>query len=130
MDGIVDWYLVGVAAGLGVVAGAALVLVLGGRAGWTLGVPALLLALVGGVVIAVLAAIWGGVALAGGAALALLSLRRLSREALPAAILGAAALAALPALGYVEALAAPLLGRRLGRRAGSRYAGLRILAKD
>jgi hypothetical protein len=130
MDGIVDWYLVGVAAGLGVVAGAALVFVLGGRAGWLLGSSALLLAVAGGVVIAAAAVIWAAVALAGGAALGLVSLRRLSREALPAAILGAAALAAVPALGYVEAIAAPLLGRRLGRRAGSRYAGLRILAKD
>jgi hypothetical protein len=49
---------------------------------------------------------------------------------LPAAVLGAAALAVVPALGYVEAVAAPLLGQRLSRRADSRYAGLRILAKD
>jgi hypothetical protein len=41
-----------------------------------------------------------------------------------------AALAFVPALGYLEALALPLLAARLRARAGGRYAGLRILAKD
>jgi hypothetical protein len=130
MDGIVDWYLVGVAAGLGVAAGAALVLLLKGRAGWLLGGCALVLAVAGGAAIAVTAAVWAAVALAGAAFFALVALRPLTPEALPAAILAAAGLAVVPALGYVEAVAAPVLGRRLGRRAGSRYAGLRILAKD
>jgi len=46
------------------------------------------------------------------------------------AALGVAALAWVPALGYVEALALPALAARLRRRAPERYAGLRTLAKD
>jgi hypothetical protein len=48
-------------------------------------------------------------------------------------LLGAAVVAALafvPVVGYVEALAVPALGLRLRRRAGKRYAGLRTLARD
>ena len=41
-----------------------------------------------------------------------------------------AALAFVPGLGYVEALAAPALAARLRRRAPERYAGLRTLARD
>jgi hypothetical protein len=41
-----------------------------------------------------------------------------------------AALAFVPGLGYVEALALPALGMRLRRRAGKRHAGLRTLARD
>ena len=80
--------------------------------------------------IALLAVVWAAVALAGGAAIAAASVRKLAAEALPAAALGAALVALVPLLGYVEAVAAPFLGRRLGRRAGSRYAGLRVLAKE
>jgi hypothetical protein len=48
-------------------------------------------------------------------------------------VLGAAIVAALafvPVVGYVEALALPALGLRIRRRAGKRYAGLRTLARD
>jgi hypothetical protein len=41
-----------------------------------------------------------------------------------------AALAFVPGLGYLEAVALPALAGRLRARAGGRYAGLRILAKD
>ena len=41
-----------------------------------------------------------------------------------------AALAFVPVVGYLEALALPALGMRLRRRAGKRYAGLRTLARD
>jgi hypothetical protein len=41
-----------------------------------------------------------------------------------------AAIGFVPGLGYAEAVAAPALALRLHRRAGRRYAGLRILAKD
>jgi hypothetical protein len=58
------------------------------------------------------------------------SLRRLSAEAVPAAILGAVVLAAIPLLGYLAVLVTPLAGARLSRRADARHAGLRILAKD
>jgi hypothetical protein len=123
MDGLLDWYLLGVALGLGVAAGAGR---LGGRAARALAVAAL----VGGLVIAFFAgsAVWAGPF--AGLALGVLFLRHLSREASLAATLGLGALALVPALGYVESLGAPLLGRRLTRRAESRYAGLRVLAKD
>ena len=66
----------------------------------------------------------------GASALGLVSLRRLSAAALPAATVAAAVLAFVPAVGYLEALVAPVVGWRLRRRAGGRYAGLRVLAKD
>ena len=46
-----------------------------------------------------------------------------------AALVGAA-LAFVPVVGYLEALAVPALGARLRRRAPDRHAGLRSLAKD
>ena len=47
-----------------------------------------------------------------------------------AAALLVAALALVPVVGYLEALALPVLGLRARRRRGERYAGLRILARD
>jgi hypothetical protein len=41
-----------------------------------------------------------------------------------------AALAFVPVVGYLEALAVPVLGARLRRRAPDTHAGLRSLAKD
>lgn len=41
-----------------------------------------------------------------------------------------AALSFVPVLGYLIALALPVLGLRLRRRQGERHAGLRILARD
>jgi hypothetical protein len=46
------------------------------------------------------------------------------------ASLAGAALAFVPVVGYLEALAVPLLGLRLRRRAPDRHAGLRSLARD
>ena len=46
------------------------------------------------------------------------------------AALVVAALAFVPALGYLEAAALPVLGRRLRRREPERHAGLRTLARD
>jgi hypothetical protein len=46
------------------------------------------------------------------------------------AALIAAALAFVPVLGYLEAAALPVLGRRLRRREPERHAGLRTLARD
>jgi hypothetical protein len=42
----------------------------------------------------------------------------------------AAGVAFIPVAGYLEALALPLLAARIRARAGARYAGLRILARD
>lgn len=131
MDGILDWYLLGVATGLGVTAGVA--------AAWLASRTApvrpfaaivLALAVAAAVVIGLLAVLWALAGAAAGLVLAAVSVRRLARQALPAAALGAAALAVVPLVGFAEALLAPALGARLGRRADSRYAGLRVLAKD
>jgi hypothetical protein len=46
------------------------------------------------------------------------------------AALVAAALAFVPVVGYLEAVALPALGRRLRRREPERHAGLRTLARD
>jgi hypothetical protein len=46
------------------------------------------------------------------------------------ASLAGVALAFIPVVGYLEALAVPLIGARLRRRAPDRHAGLRSLAKD
>ena len=49
---------------------------------------------------------------------------------LAVASLVGAALAFVPVVGYLEALAVPLLGARLRRRSPDRHAGLRTLARD
>ena len=129
MDGILDWYWLGVVAGLGAAAGVT------GRP--PRGTPGL--ALRAGAVLVTVAAValvvwtlprWALAVFAVGALVGWLSLRRLSSEALTAAFLALAVLAFVPAFGYLAAAAAPLLGRRLVRREAERYAGLRILAKD
>jgi hypothetical protein len=127
MDGPLDWYVLGVVFGLGVSTGAAVVGAFRAPLWATLAV----LAAVGALVLALTLLPWWTVA---GFVVALvvgyLSLRRLSSEALPAAALAALVLAAIPLLGYLAVIAAPVAGARLGRRADSRHAGLRILAKD
>lgn len=127
MDGVLDWYFLGVVLGLGVVDGAAAA---GAVRRLAYGVVTLAAFGAGAVVAVLTLGWWALLALVAAAAVSWLSLRRLSLEALPAALLGAAALALVPLAGYVAAAAAPLVGRRLGRRARSRYAGLRVLAKD
>lgn len=127
MDGVLDWYLLGVTAGLGAAGGTAAA---GARRQTVYGAVAFA-ALGGAVAVTVLALPWWALAFTGGAAvLAWLGLGRLSLDALPAAVLAAVALALVPALGYLLGVAAPVAGARLGRKAGSRYAGLRVLAKD
>ena len=127
MDGILDWYLLGVVVGLGVTAGAAAV---GARRMLLYAAPAVA-AVAGAVVITALALPWWALgALAAASLLAWAAFRRLSPGALPAAVLGSALLAVLPAVGYLVAAAAPFAGARLGRRASSRFAGLRVLARD
>ena len=127
MEGLLDWYLVGVAAGLGVAAG-----VPGTRrdVSRALSVGVVLAAAIAAGAIAALVTGWAVVAALVGVALGVFSFRRLSQAAVPAAALAVAALALVPVLGYALALAAPILGRRLRRRAAGRYAGLRVLAKD
>jgi hypothetical protein len=126
LDGLFDWYWVGVALGLGVAAG-----IPGPRreSGRLFGAFVLVAAAVAGVIAAVVTG-WAAIAALVGVAIGVFSFRHLARAAVPAAALVLAALAFVPALGYVIALLAPLVGERLRRRAAGRYAGLRILAKD
>jgi hypothetical protein len=137
-----EWYRIGVAAGIG--AGAALV-----AAGWLARTRVGLLATVavgaavgiaagflldnwteavGGAIGGVLGGI-GSVQIVRGA------LRRGGTTGgtgilVGLAGLGVAALALIPVVGYLEALALPALGTRVRRRAPERYAGLRSLARD
>jgi hypothetical protein len=127
MDGILDWYLLGVVIGLGVTCGAAAA---GARRVPLYAVPALA-AVAGAVVVTALVLPWWALAaLAAATLLAWAAFRRLSPGALPAAVLGSALLAVLPAVGYLLAASVPFAGARLGRRASSRFAGLRVLARD
>jgi hypothetical protein len=130
VDGALDWYLLGVATGLGVSAGIASVWLARRAALRPLAVLVLTGAVALVVAIAVLAVGWALVGGGVGLAVAAASMRRLAATALPAAALAAAAFAAVPLAGYVEAVLAPVVGARLGRRADTRYAGLRVLAKD
>ena len=73
---------------------------------------------------------WALAVLGVGGLVGLLALRRLTPAALPFAVLVLVALAVVPAAGYAAALAAPIVGARVSRRADTRYAGLRVLARD
>ena len=126
MDGLFDWYWVGVALGLGVAAG-----IPGPRRenSRLFGVFVLFAAAGAGVIAAVVTG-WAALAALAGVAIGVFSFRHLARAAVPAAALALAALAFVPALGYLTAVTAPIVGGRLRRRAAGRHAGLRILAKD
>jgi hypothetical protein len=128
MDGLVDWYLLGVVAGLGVTAGVATLLA---RTKLLVGVTAVAVALAAAAAIVISALPgWALAVLGVGGLVGLLALRRLTPPALPFAVLLLAALAVVPAAGYAAALAAPIVGARVSRRADTRYAGLRVLARD
>ncbi|MBA2614194.1 MAG: hypothetical protein H0U90_00195 [Actinobacteria bacterium] len=127
MDGLLDLYLLGVALGLGVAAGTPGQGREGNRA---LALALIAAAAVAAALIAVFATGWAIVATIVGVAIGVFSFRHLAPAAVLAAALALALLALVPVVGYLEALAAPLLGERLRRRASGRFAGLRILAKD
>ena len=137
-----EWYRIGVAAGIGV--GAALA-----AAGWLArSRPGALVAILIGAAVgtavgfalddwndAVGGAIGGLLGGLGGAPLAGGTLRRGGTTAgtgilVGLAGLGVAALALVPFLGYLEALALPALAARARHREPERYAGLRTLARD
>jgi hypothetical protein len=133
-----DWYTVGILVGLGAALGVAATGVLR-RALVALAVAAIVAAATG-------FAVWqwdeaaGGVAGAicgalGSSPLVAGTLRRGGTRGGTATLLGlaalvAAALAFVPVVGYLEAVAVPLLGARLRRRAPDKHAGLRSLARD
>ena len=137
-----DLYWIGVSAGVGAGVG---VLLAGLLNATPLGrVAGIVLAAAAGVLFGLLVdnldeAVGGGI---GGilgafaaATIALGTLRRGGTRGGTAALFGlggiaVAALAFVPALGYVEALGLPALAARLRQRGGERYAGLRILARD
>ena len=136
-----DWYTVGLFAGLGVAVGIAVVGVLGGRriASLALVIAAVLGAALGLLLADVEEAVAGGL----GGALGAFGAAQLVSGALGRGgtrlatgffvVVGAvfvALLALVPILGYVLAIAVPVLGLRLRSRAGKRYAGLRTLARD
>jgi hypothetical protein len=134
------WYWIGVFAGLGVALGVAAAAVLGGRR-YALAAPGL--AAVVGFVLLPFADVPEAVAVVVGGVLGGLGAIELVRGALGRGgtrlgtalfvLLGAvvvAALAFIPIVGYVEAVAVPALGLRLRKRSSERYAGLRTLAKD
>jgi hypothetical protein len=137
-----EWYRIGVAAGIG--AGAALF-----AAGWLARTrPGALLSILIGVAVgigvglalgdwkdAVGGAIGGVLGGVGGAPLAAGTLRRGGTASGTGILIGLAgfaiaALALVPFLGYIEALALPALAARARRREPERYAGLRTLARD
>jgi hypothetical protein len=132
------WYTIGVLAGLGTALGIAATGVLR-RA--VLGFPvaaaiavaiAFALGTWGEVIAGVIGAAcgaFGSAPLIGGA------LRRGGTRGGTAALLAvaslvAAAIAFIPVVGYLEAVAVPVLGLRLRRRSPDRHAGLRTLARD
>src|SRR5215218_964872 len=122
MDGVADWYLLGLALGLAVAAGVGALLA---RARLALGLAAAAVAGGASVAVVLLALpLWSVALVAIAALVGFVALRGLSASALPFAFLSAAGLAVVPALGFVEALAVPVVGGRVSRRAGRRYAGL------
>ena len=136
-----DWYSIGVFAGLGVALGIAAA---GAFAGRRFVLVAPFLAAAVGVALGIVFADAEEAAAAGvGGVLGAAGTLQLVRGALGRGgtrlgtalfvLLGAlvaAALAFVPVVGYVEAVAVPALGMRLRKRAGERYAGLRSLARD
>jgi hypothetical protein len=136
------WYWIGVAVGIGAALGVLFAGILVGDR-WQL-FAALALGAIAGAGVGFALHDWsgaiggavGGLAGAFGAAQVAVGTLRRGGTRLGTAMLfaigalGVAAMAFVPALGYVEAVVLPVLGLRLRRRAGGRFAGLRILARD
>jgi hypothetical protein len=142
-----SWYWIGLCAGLGTGAGVLLAGLAGAARAALIAAGVLALAAGAGIGLAIdgwqpggwgdiVAGVVGGLAGAFGAAQMVRgALRRGGTRGGTAALVAGAALivaavALVPALGYLEALALPVLAARLRRRAPERYAGLRTLAKD
>jgi hypothetical protein len=137
-----DWYTIGLTAGLATALGVLLAALLA-TVRW--GVPvAFLGGVAGGVLIGLLPWGWdeaiaggvaGGLGALGASGIVRGALRRGGTRGATALIVGAAslllaALALVPVVGYLVAVAVPALAARLRRRSDRTYAGLRILAKD
>ena len=136
-----SWYhiglILGLAVGGGVIAAGALArtlvgMIVGGAAAVAIGVALGVAA--GGAFPPVAGGLGGAVGMLGAAQVVRGALRRGGTETGTAALVGVAglvlaALALVPAAGYVEGVVVPLLGLRIRRRTAKRYAGLRTLAK-
>jgi hypothetical protein len=137
-----SWYWIGVCAGLGVGIGVLLAGLLAGTR--TALLTALALAAGAGVAIGFAIGQWdeavgggagGALGVVGAAQLVSGTLRRGGARFGTAVFVGLAAfvlaaLAWVPAVGYLEAALVPVLAARLRGRAPERYAGLRSLARD
>ena len=132
------WYWIGASAGLGAALG---VLAVGVLRDLRVALPVALVAaaavgwLLGELVGAVAGGLGGVLGTVGAAptvqgALARGGTRSGTALLVAGAALVLAALSFVPVLGYLVALALPVLGLRVRRRAGERHAGLRILARD
>ena len=136
-----DWYWIGLAVGLGVAIG---ILFAGALAGSRMGVAlAVVLAAGGGLLAglgigewdeAIAGAIGGVLGVGGAVPLLQGTLERGGTRAATAVwiALGAllvGALSLIPAVGYLMAVAVPVIGARMRTRAPQKYAGLRTLAK-
>lgn len=137
-----EWYWIGLCTGLGVASGVLAAALIGwARVG---AAAAIALGAAAGVGIGFALKNWdealgGGLGgLSGGLGAGQLvrgTLRRGGTRGGTATLVGGGALllaacAAIPVVGYLEALVVPALALRMRRRAGERYAGLRILARD
>jgi hypothetical protein len=137
-----DWYWIGVCAGLGVGIGVLLAGLLAGTRAVLM--AALALGIGAGVALGFAIGEWdeavgggagGALGAIGAAQLVAGTLRRGGARFGTAVLLGLAALilaalAWIPAVGYLEAAVVPALGARLRGRAPERFAGLRSLARD
>jgi hypothetical protein len=133
-----DWYSIGIFVGLGASIGLAAIALLART------LPALVVAAALAVALGLVFGEWdeaaGGLAGAvcgtlGAAPIVTGALRRGGTRGGTAVLLGlvalvGAALAFVPVVGYLEALAVPALGLRLRRRSPDRHAGLRVLSRD
>jgi hypothetical protein len=139
--GRVEWYWLGVSLGIGVALGVLAAALVGG---WAAGLPAAILVgaaagLGAGLLLGELGDAAAGTAggIVGGAAAGVVVRGALARGGtrgatallVGTAALAGAALAFVPILGYVEAVAVPVLARRAKQRSVERYAGLRTLAR-
>ena len=133
-----SWYWIGVCAGLGAALGVLgvgvlrdvkvalpVALVAAAAVGWLLGEWS---GAIAGAVGGVLGAVGATPTVLG--ALARGGTRGGTALLVGTAALVLAALSFVPVLGYILALALPVLGLRVRRRAGERHAGLRTLARD
>ena len=133
-----DWYTIGILVGVGAALGVAATGV--ARRALVGLVPAIAIALALGFAFAQWDQAVGGLVGAtcgalGSAPLVAGALRRGGTRGGTALLLGlvalaGAALAFVPVLGYLEAVAVPVLGARLRRRSPDTHAGLRTLARD